>query len=111
MKNKESKSLWAFLFWKNGGNMNKSECKRYLKKAYKQVIAHNKSITPKNIEEEMKNVIKEQADEYISYSKIAVDTMQNSANDIITLHDLLEEIDILPKIYTKVTAISMARNL
>ena len=69
--------------------MNKNECKKYLKKAYKQVIAHNKSITPKNIEDEMKKVIDEQGVEYIAYAKIAVDNMKTSDNYVITIKDLI----------------------
>ena len=91
--------------------MNKTECKKILKKAYKQAIAHNKNTTPSSIEEEMKNVLKEHGLEYIAYSKIAINNMQNSANDIITLKDLLEEIDILPRIYTKRLAIEKSKNI
>lgn len=91
--------------------MNKNECKKYLKKAYKQVIAHNKSITPKNIEDEMKKVIDEQGVEYIAYAKIAVDNMKTSANEVITLRDLLNEIEVLPRIYTTLSAIKKAENL
>lgn len=91
--------------------MNKSDCKKYLKRAYKQIIAHNKSITSENIENEMKKVMEEQVLEYIAYSKIAVHNMQKSANEIITLKDLEGEIDVLPRIYTKIAAIKKAENL
>ena len=91
--------------------MNKNECKKYLKKAYKQVIAHNKSITPKNIEDEMKKVIDEQGVEYIAYAKIAVDNMKTSANEVITIKDLINEIDVIPRIYTTLSAIKKAENL
>jgi len=91
--------------------MNRSECEKYLRIAYKKLIAQNKSITTKNIETEMKNVIDEQAKEYIAYSKIAIYNMQNSANKIITLNDLLEEIKILPSIYTPITAKERAKSL
>lgn len=91
--------------------MNKVECKKYLKRAYKQVIAHNKSITPRNIEDEMKSVIDEQRLEYIAFAKIAADNMQNCANEDITLRDLINEIDVLPRIYTTLSAIQKAENL
>ena len=91
--------------------MNKADCKKQLKKAYKQVIAQNKEITTKSIEEEMKKVMQEQMLEYIAYSKLAVSTLKNSANEVITLKHLLEEIDILPKIYTKIKAIQISENL
>lgn len=85
--------------------MNKTECKKYLRRGYKKAIAHKKSITPKNIEDEMRNAMKEEAEGYIAYSKIAVRNMQECANDIITLKDLMNEIDILPTIYSERTAI------
>lgn len=91
--------------------MNKTECKKYLRKAYNQAVAHNKSITPKNIEDEMKRAIDEQGLEYIAYSKIAVDNMKTSANEVITIKDLINEIDVLPRIYTKLSAIKKAENL
>lgn len=91
--------------------MNKTECKKILKKAYRQAIAHNKSITPSSIEEEIKVVINEHSLEYIAYSKLAINNMQHSANDTITLKDLLAEIDILPRIYTKRLAIEKSKNI
>ena len=79
--------------------MNKQDCKKYIKRAYKNLIDSNKEITPDNMEKEMIKEIKKQGSEYIAYSKIAVSNMLNSANSLITLNDLLEEIDVLVKIY------------
>ena len=79
--------------------MNKQDCKKYIKRAYKNLINSNKEITPDNTEKEMIKEIKKQGSEYIAYSKIAVSNMLNSANSLITLNDLLEEIDVLVKIY------------
>lgn len=79
--------------------MNKQDCKKYIKRAYKNLINSNKEITPDNMEKEMIKEIKKQVSEYIAYSKIAVSNMLNSANSLITLNDLLEEIDVLVKIY------------
>ena len=79
--------------------MNKQDCKKYIKRAYKNLINSNKEITPDNIENEMIKEIKKQGSEYIAYSKIAVSNMLSSANSTITLNDLLEEIDVLVKIY------------
>lgn len=79
--------------------MNKQDCKKYIKRAYKNLINSNKEITPDNMEKEMIKEIKKQGSEYIAYSKIAVSNMLNSANSMITLNDLLEEIDVLVKIY------------
>lgn len=79
--------------------MNKRDCKKYIKRAYKNLINSNKEITQDNMEKEMIKEIKKQGSEYIAYSKIAVSNMLNSANSLITLNDLLEEIDVLVKIY------------
>ena len=79
--------------------MNKQDCKKYIKRAYKNLINSNKEITPDNMEKEMIKEIKKQGSEYIAYSKITVSNMLNSANSLITLNDLLEEIDVLVKIY------------
>ena len=91
--------------------MNKLECKRYIKIAYKNLINYNRNISISNIESEMKKVISEQMEEYIAYTKIAVRNMKNSGNLEISLKDILEEIDILLKIYTKDYAINEAKKL
>lgn len=98
---------------KKKGNywLNKTECKKYLRRAYKQMTEHNKSVTPKNIENEMKEVIKQQSEEYIAFAKIAVDNMRTSANGFISIEDLINEIDVLPRIYTKLEAIEKAKSL
>lgn len=75
------------------------------------MISYNKSITPKNIENEMKEVIKQQSEEYIAFAKIAVNNMETSANGVITIEDLIGEIDVLPRIYTKLEAIEKSKNL
>lgn len=91
--------------------MNKQECKKYFRKAYKKLIERNKNLSEENIEMEMKSIINEQMNEYIAYSKIAVNNMKNSGNIEITLKDLLSQIDILPKIYSKEQAINTANKL
>ena len=62
---------WLFYY---GGEMNKQECKKYLKRAYKKIKEQNKSITPSNIEVEMRKQIKAEEEIYIAYSKIALHT-------------------------------------
>ena len=57
--------------------MNKQDCKKYIKRAYKNLINSNKEITPDNMEKEMIKEIKKQGSEYIAYSKIAVSNMLN----------------------------------
>ena len=91
--------------------VNKTECKKYLARAYKQAILHNKSITTQNIETEMINVINNQAKEYIAYCKIAIYNLQNSANSSIKLKDLYDEIEILPDLYNSTSAIKRAKKL
>lgn len=92
--------------------MNKLICKKYIKKAYNNLVLFNKDITEQNMEEEMKYVIDKDIEEYIAYSKIAVNNMKNSCLiDGIKLKSLLSEIDILPQIYTKVAAIEKAKKL
>lgn len=91
--------------------MNKQECKKYIRKAYKKIIDFNKSLNEQNMEHEMRNVLNEQIEEYIAYSKIAVHNMKHSGNIEITLKDLLSQIDILPKIYPKFDAINASKKL
>lgn len=91
--------------------MNKKECKKYVRRAYKRLIEVNKSLDEENIEQEMKNVLEEQMKEYIAYSKIAVRNMKNSGNLEIKLKDILAQIDILPQIYPKYKAIDIANKL
>ena len=91
--------------------VNKTECKKYLARAYKRAILHNKSITTQNIETEMINVINNQAKEYIAYCKIAIYNWQNSANSSIKLKDLYDEIEILSDLYNNTSAIKRAKEL
>ncbi|MCI8999635.1 MAG: hypothetical protein HFJ26_01560 [Clostridia bacterium] len=87
--------------------MNKQECKKYMRKAYKRVINSNKTLSEENIEIEMKNVLNEEIMEYITYSKIAVHNMIKSGNLKITLKDILAQIDILPTIYSKYNIVDL----
>ena len=91
--------------------MNKQECKKYFRRAYKRLITNNKPISISNIENEMNNVIDTQKEEYIAYSKIAIHNMQKSGNVEIGLKDLLSQIDILPRIFKREIAINKANTL
>ena len=91
--------------------MDKNDCKKYLKRAYRYIKENKEKLNVKNIEYYMKKVTDEQMKEYISYSKIAMNNLANSGNIEITLKDLLGEIDILPRIYTKEDAIFTANRL
>ena len=91
--------------------MNKNECKKYIRRAFKKLISDNKSISISNMEMEMKKIINEQMEEYISYTKIAIHNMKFTANTEITLKDIFDEIDILPKIYSRKNGILRAKQL
>lgn len=90
--------------------MNKQECKKYLKRAYKKIEEQNKSITPSNIEIEMRKQIKAEEEIYIAYSKMALHTLLHSATIITTKH-LEEEIDTMDELYNEVEIIIKANSL
>ncbi len=91
--------------------MNKQECKKYIKQAYKNLVKQNKSLNLDNIEFEIKKVFKMQMLEYIAYSKICIRNIKRSGNLEIKLEDILAQIDILPTIYSKDEAIKVANKL
>lgn len=78
--------------------MNKNECKKYIKRAFKEIINIGKSITTENIEIEIMNSINKDADIYVACAKIALYNLQNSATEI-TVEQLIKQIDIIPTIY------------
>lgn len=90
--------------------MNKSECKGYIKKAIRNILQGNKKITLKNLETEMNRVMEEKHLEYIAYAKIAVYTLQSSANNIIP-QDIAKEIDSICGLYNRVEIIEKANEL
>ena len=91
--------------------MNKQECKKYLRKAFKRLKMQKKSINPQNIAYELVDVSENQMMIYIAYSKIALNNMINSGNIEICINDLLAQIDILPEIYPIGKAIEVANKL
>lgn len=91
--------------------MDREDCKKYLKRAYKKILENKEILNVKSIEYYMKKVTDEQMKEYISYSKIAINNLLKSGNSEITLKNLLGEIDILPKIYSKDRAVFTANRL
>lgn len=90
--------------------MNKNECKKYIKRAFNRLKDQNKSVTPINLEIEMQREIKTESDLYIAYSKMALYTLLNSATDITAKH-LTNEIDVMPRLYSKYEVIIKANNL
>lgn len=79
-------------------NMNKKECKKYVKRAFKRIIETRKNLTPENIEIEIMNSINDETEIYASYGKIAMYNLKNSAT-VITAEQLERQIDIIPTIY------------
>lgn len=90
--------------------MNKNECKKYIKKAFNNIKAQNKSITINNLENEMLNLINEDRELYIAYGKMALYTLLNSAS-FITDKDLEKEVDVLKIIYKDNKILEKASNL
>lgn len=90
--------------------MDKKECKKYVKRACNRLLNNKQKITIKNLEREMENEIKKESEIYISYAKIALDTLINSATTI-TANQLSEEIDIIDNIYTLPDIISKSKRL
>lgn len=80
--------------------MNKTECKKYLRRAFNNIKKQNKSLTPDNLEIEMKKIIEIDANIYIDYSKIALKNLLIAPNEV-TAQSLTQEIDIIQKIYTE----------
>lgn len=80
--------------------MNKTECKKYLRKAFNNIKKQNKSITIENLEREMNKIIEIDSNIYIDYSKIALKNLLVAPNEI-TVQSLTEQIDIIQKIYTE----------
>ena len=80
--------------------MNKTECKKYLRKAFNNIKKQNKSITIENLEREMNKIIEIDSNIYIDYSKIALKNLLAAPNEI-TAQSLTEQIDIIQKIYTE----------
>lgn len=54
------------------GNMNKNECKKYIKRASKSLEYQNKNINYENLEIEMKKEINKEVKLYITYGKVAI---------------------------------------
>ena len=90
--------------------MNNNECKRYIKKSLSNLIKSKKVINPENIGLEMDKEINDDKELYIAYAKVAVHNLCNSANNI-TINDVLEEVDIIPRLYSYVQVIHKANTL
>ena len=78
--------------------MNKNECKKYLKRAYKHLKMQGTKINTENIELEMRKVIEHETKIYVEYAKAAINTINNSATEI-SPKELDAEVDVIVKIF------------
>lgn len=90
--------------------MNKSECKKYIKRAYSRMAFQSKEMTPENIAIEMEREIKNESKYFIAYAKLAMHNLNNSASEI-TAKQLEAQIDVIPKVYNEVEVIIKAKEL
>jgi len=90
--------------------MNKVECKKYIRRAFRKMKNQNKSMTPQNLAMEMERAIKEETSMYIAYGKIAMHLLNKSATEI-TAKQLASEIDIIPSIYNSKEVLDIAKKL
>lgn len=90
--------------------MNKIECKKYIRKAFRKMKNQNKSMTPQNLAIEMERAIKEDSSMYIAYGKIAMHLLNKSATQI-TAKQLVSEVDVIPIIYNSEEIILNAKKL
>ncbi|MBQ6991972.1 MAG: hypothetical protein IJN50_03555 [Clostridia bacterium] len=90
--------------------MNKVECKKYIRRAFRKMKSQNKSMTPQNLAIEMERAIKEETSMYIAYGKVAMHLLNKSATDI-TAKQLASEIDIIPSIYNSKEVLFVAEKL
>lgn len=85
--------------------MNKTECKKYVRKAFNKMKANNMELTPKNMEKCMREVINNETRLYVAYGKMAMHILNNSATTI-SAKQLVSEIDVIPKLYDEVNLIN-----
>lgn len=90
--------------------MNKIECKKYIRKAFRKMKNQNKSMTPQNLAIEMERAIKEDSSMYIAYGKIAMHLLNKSATQI-TAKQLVSEVDVIPIIYNSEEIVLNAKKL
>lgn len=90
--------------------MNKVECKKYIRRAFRKMKNQNKSMIPQNLAIEMERAIKEETSIYIAYGKIAMHLLSKSATQI-TAKQLASEVDVIPTIYSNSEIILKSKNL
>ena len=90
--------------------MNKTELKKYIKRAYARMKYQSKAMTPENIAIEMNREIKNESKIYIAYAKLAMHDLNKSASKV-TAKQLVAQIDVIPNIYSQIDVMLKAKNL
>lgn len=90
--------------------MNKTELKKYIKRAYARMKYQSKAMTPENIAIEMDREIKNESKIYIAYAKLAMHDLNKSASKV-TAKQLVAQIDVIPNIYSQIDVMFKAKNL
>lgn len=90
--------------------MNKTELKKYIKRAYARMKYQSKAMTPENIAIEMDREIKNESKIYIAYAKLAMHDLNKSASKV-TAKQLVAQIDVIPNIYSQIDVMLKAKNL
>ena len=98
---------WLFYY---GGNMNRVECKKYIRKALKKISAKNISISEENLERCIKEVINDESRLYIAYGKMALHILKNSATEIAA-KTLIGELDVIPRLYSDYEIINITERM
>lgn len=90
--------------------MNRTECKKYLNRAYKNLTYRGIEINIENVETEIKNEMNREYKFIIPYCKVAINTLKNSATKI-TGKQLMNEIDVIARLYKLEQVIDVAKKL
>ena len=90
--------------------MNKQECKKYIKRAFKELEKQKNNITLEDFKLEIMKQISKDNDLYVSSAMLAFHTILNSANEI-NAKQVTEEIDVIPEIYNESEIVIIAKNL
>lgn len=90
--------------------MNKTELKKYIKRAYARMKYQSKTMTPENIAIEMDREIKNESKIYIAYAKLAMHNLNKSASKV-TAKQLADQIDVIPNVYSQIDVMLKAKKL
>lgn len=90
--------------------MNKTELKKYIKRAYARMEYQSKAMTPENIAIEMDREIKNESKIYIAYAKLAMHNLNKSASKV-TAKQLAAQIDVIPNVYSQIDVMLKAKKM